>query len=92
MLDLQVGALTYFLGVVLRIKGSIALTVKLLDDITSYTAAVLNVNVAAAFDHLRLTNYKSEKAKLYLAGGSNFQLSRIEVKCQPMFLQRPQSG
>ena len=92
MLDQAVGMLTYFLGVVLRVRGSTAFTVKLTDDLSSYTASILNVNVAAAFDHLRLTNYQSEKAKLYLAGGSDFQLSRIEVKCRPMFLQRPQTG
>jgi len=91
LVDKLAGVLTFFLGVQLRMKGDVALTIKLTDDITSFTSATpLNVSTTETRDYLRLTNYTAEKAKLRLTSGSNFAINRIEIKCKPMFLQRPQ--
>ena len=90
LVDREVGVLTFFMGVQLRAKGATSLAVVLTDDITTFTGVNVVINSTYSRDYLRLTNYTSEKAKLRLTGGSVFSINRIEVKCRPMFLQRPQ--
>jgi hypothetical protein len=90
LVELATGVLTHFLGVQLRAKGVTALTVKFTDDVLSYTsAAALNISTSVMRDYLRLMNFTSEKTKLYLSGGSQLTINRIEIKGKPTFLQRP---
>lgn len=96
LLDKEVGMLTYFLGVQLRAKGYCMFALTLTDgerttgqdDLPAIVD--LYVDSDASKDWLRLTNFTSEKAQLSLTTNGIFDISRIEIKCKPMFLQRPQ--
>lgn len=93
LLDKEKGALHFFLGAQLRASGNCTLVLALTDGIsTTVVSAIPNmtINNPASKDYLRLFNFTSEKAILMLTTNGQLKISRIEVKCKSMFLQRPQ--
>jgi hypothetical protein len=91
LLDRVSGMLHFFLGVRLRVKGlATVITFILNDGVHTATTTVMLMDNVATKDYQKLMNFTSEKARLLMHGGGPFAISRVDIHCKPMFLQRPQ--